>query len=71
MMNKTYQLETVTCPSCIAKIEGMLKRTQGIQEAEVMFNSSRVKVAFDESVVDGETIKGNIAKLGFKVLSEK
>lgn len=71
MINKTYQLETVTCPSCIAKIEGMLKRTQGIEEAEVMFNSSRVKVSFDESVVAGETIKSNIAKLGFKVLSEK
>lgn len=71
MINKTYQLETVTCPSCVAKIEGMLRRTAGIKEAEVMFNSSRVKVAFDESVVDGETIKGNIAKLGFQVLSEK
>ena len=26
MTTKTYQLETVSCPSCVAKIEGMLKQ---------------------------------------------
>lgn len=71
MTNKTYQLETVTCPSCVAKIEGMLKKTAGISESEVLFNSSRVKVSFDESVVTSEEIKTKIDKLGFKVLSEK
>jgi copper chaperone CopZ len=44
MTTKTYQLETVTCPSCIAKIEGMLKKTQGIHESEVLFNTSRVNL---------------------------
>lgn len=71
MTNKTYQLETVSCPSCIAKIQGMLKRTKGVHEAEVLFSSSRVKVAFDETVIDSETIKGSINKLGYKVLGEK
>ncbi len=71
MINKTFQLETVSCPSCIAKIEGMLKRTPGIQEAEVAFNTSRVKVSFDEDVIGGEAIKNSIAKLGYRVLGEK
>ncbi len=26
MMTKTYKLETLTCPSCMAKIEGALKK---------------------------------------------
>lgn len=71
MATKTYQLETVSCPSCIAKIEGMLKKTDGIAQSEVLFNSSRVKVAFDEAKVSSDQIKGNIAKLGYRVLSEK
>lgn len=71
MTTKTYQLETVTCPSCIAKIEGMLKKTAGVSEAEVMFNTSRVKVNFDENVISGEEIKNKINGLGYKVLSEK
>ena len=50
MTNKTYQLEAVSCPSCILKIEGMLKKTKGVKEYDVLFNSSRVKVTFDEEM---------------------
>ena len=71
MTNKTYQLETLTCPSCTAKIEGMLKKTEGVEKYDVLFNSSRVKVTFDESKMDSETIKGKISKLGFDVIGEK
>ncbi|MDD4700082.1 MAG: cation transporter [Oscillospiraceae bacterium] len=71
MTNRTYQLETVSCPSCIAKIEGMLKKTNGIKESEVLFNTSRVKVSFDEAAITSEDIKNKINKLGYNVLSEK
>jgi copper chaperone len=71
MSTKMFQLETVSCPSCIAKIEGMLKKTQGIVESEVLFNSSRVKVNFDEKVIASEDIRNKIDGLGYKVLGEK
>ncbi len=71
MTTKTFQLETLTCPSCVAKIEGMLKRTKGVTESEVLFNASRIKVSFDDAVVDSETIKNSIEKLGYEVLGVK
>ncbi|MOA26577.1 Copper-exporting P-type ATPase A [compost metagenome] len=71
MTNITYQLETVSCPSCIVKIEGALKKTAGVTQSEVLFNSSRVKVVYDEGLVSSDQIKGKIGKLGYKVLSEK
>lgn len=71
MIKKTYQLETVSCPSCIAKIEGMLKKTAGIETSEVLFNTSRVKVSFDENIITSEDIKNKINNLGYKVLEEK
>ena len=71
MTNKTYQLETLTCPSCVAKIDGAMKSTKGIGKAEVLFNSSKVKVEFDESVITPLEIKTKIQKLGYQVLSEK
>lgn len=71
MTNKIYQLNTISCPSCSLKIEKMLKKTAGIIESEVLFNSSRVKVSFDENIVSSEDIKNNIHKLEYKVLSEK
>lgn len=71
MTLKTYQLETLSCPGCSANIEGMLKRVRGVREYEVLFNSSRVKVSFDEGEVSSDEIKEKITKLGFKVLGEK
>ena len=71
MTNRTFQLETVSCPSCIAKIEGLLKKTGGISSSEVLFNSSRVKVNFDDSAVTAEEIRAKIESLGYRVLSEK
>ncbi len=71
MAKRTYQLETIACPSCAAKIENVLTKTNGVQEVEVLFNSSRVKAEFDESVVTSEELKGKIEGLGYKVLSEK
>lgn len=71
MITKTYKLETLTCPSCMAKIEGALKNTEGVVESEVLFNSSKAKVTFDESVVDSNKIKSVIENLGFEVLGEK
>lgn len=71
MTTKTYQMETVSCPSCIKKIDTMLKATAGVSESEVLFNSSRVRVAFDEAVLSSDTIKGKLDTLGYKVLSEK
>lgn len=70
-MKKTYKLETLTCPSCMAKIEGMLKKTKGISKSEVLFMSSKVKVEFDENAIASEDIKSKISQLGYKVLSEK
>lgn len=71
MATKTYQLETLTCPSCMAKIQNALGRTAGVKEAEVLFNSSKARVSFDEEVVASEGIKKVIETLGYKVLGEK
>lgn len=71
MTLKTYQLETLTCPGCTKKIEGAVKSINGVDKVEVLFNTSRVKVNFDESKTDADTIKNTIEKVGFKVLSMK
>lgn len=71
MTKKTYQLETLACPTCVTKIETVLKKTAGIDQSEVLFNSSRVKVNFDETAIDSDAIKNKIEGLGYKVLSVK
>jgi copper chaperone CopZ len=71
MTTKTYQLETVSCPSCIAKIEGMLRKTEGVAESQVSFATSKVKVNFDEAKIGSDQIRERIVRLGYVVLGEK
>lgn len=73
-MNKaTIQLETLTCPSCLQKIEGALKGLDGVDKdsVKVMFNASRVKVDFNDSEVKIEDIENSIQKLGYDVIRSR
>ena len=71
MRKAEFQLEALTCPSCIKKIEGALAKTKGIKDSRVLFNSSKVKLSFDETEVKAEEIQQRIEKLGFEVVSNK
>lgn len=73
-MNKaTLKLETLTCPSCLQKIESSLKQTPGIdkESIKVLFNASEVKVDFDEDQVTIDQIEEAIEDLGYPVISSK
>jgi len=65
------RLEPLSCPSCIKRIEGKLNKTKGVQDARVLFNSSKVKATFDGDMQTAESITEIIEKLGYPVLSKK
>lgn len=73
MKSATIQLETLTCPSCLQKIEGALKGLDGVDQdtAKISFNSSKVKLDFDEEKVSIKDIENSINKLGYDVLKSK
>lgn len=71
MTSKTFQLQTLTCPSCINKITTGVKSLPGVEQVEVLFNSSRVKVDCAEDACSSEDIHNAIQQLGYVVLDEK
>mgnify|MGYP001302549869 CR=1 len=71
MKKADFQLETLTCPSCVRKIESSLGKTKGISSVRVLFNSGKVKVDFDETQISADKIEGILMSLGFTVLSSK
>ncbi len=73
MKSATIQLETLTCPSCSQKIEGALKGLEGVdqQSAKISFNSSKVKLDFDDAQVSISDIEHVISKLGYEVKQSK
>ena len=53
MQKATIQLETLTCPSCMQKIENGVKSLDGVDKKsiKVLFNSSKVRVEYDDEKV--------------------
>lgn len=66
-----FETEPFTCPSCVNKIESVVNKQPGVESAQVMFNSNKVKVSFDESKVSADQIAEAITKLGYPVLGQK
>ena len=73
MKSAIIQLETLVCPSCTQKIEGALKGLGGIEQdtMKISFNSSKVKLNFEEDVVSIEEIEKAITKVGYEVIKSK
>ena len=73
MEKAILQLETLSCPSYMQKIEGALKSVNGIDKdsIKVLFNSSKVKINFDSAVTSIEEIQKAIENVGYPVLKAK
>ncbi|NLJ50872.1 MAG: heavy-metal-associated domain-containing protein [Alcaligenaceae bacterium] len=71
MKTITLQLETLSCPSCIRKIESALSSLNGVKEVRVLFNASKVKAQIDSAQSSAELLVETVENLGFKVLSHK
>lgn len=73
MEKATINLETLSCPSCLQKIESAVKRLDGVEKetVKVMFNSSKVKTEFDKTRITIEEIEKAIEDLGYPVIKSK
>jgi copper chaperone CopZ len=69
MQSAEFQLEPLSCPSCIIKIERTLEKKEGVEEARVLFNSSKVKVEYNEVQASEEVLQETIEMLGFPVIA--
>lgn len=73
MKKATIQLETLTCPSCIQKIEGAVKKIEGVdpETLKISFSSSKVKFDFKEEQVSLKDVEKAIVRLGYDVLKSQ
>jgi copper chaperone len=70
MKNAAIQLETLTCPSCVQKVENAVKSLDGVnkESVRVLFNASKVKFSYDENKVSVREVENAITALGFDVI---
>lgn len=70
MSQGIIKLETLSCPSCLQKIEAAVKALNGVDKdnLKILFNSSKVKVKFDDQVIQITDIEKAIEDLGYQVV---
>lgn len=70
MTKVILQLDTLTCPSCMTKIQGALTKLAGVQNVKVLFNASKVKALVDDRL-DSADLKRTVEELGYQVKNVK
>ena len=60
-----YQIDKMTCGSCIGNIESALLDLDGVSSVEVNLTSSRGRVTYDPQRVDSEQIAETISAAGY------
>ena len=73
MKSAIIQLESLACPSCMQKIEKAVKSLVGVdkESVKVLFNSSKVKLDFDDERLTIAGIENAIAVLGYEVVKSR
>ncbi|CDQ40010.1 MULTISPECIES: copper chaperone CopZ [Virgibacillus] len=66
-MEKTLNVQGMTCGNCKMSVEGALKKLDGVSAAEVNLDTGNVEVAFDESKVHVDAMKEAIEEQGYHV----
>ncbi|MBY8575419.1 heavy-metal-associated domain-containing protein [Lactiplantibacillus plantarum] len=71
MMKIIMQLGTLTCPSCMTKIEKAVVNHDGVENVKVLFNASKVKANFDPEVTNADDLAQVVTGLGYEVENVK
>ncbi|MDP2887023.1 MAG: heavy metal translocating P-type ATPase [Ignavibacteria bacterium] len=64
----TLPVEGMTCASCVARVEKVLEKVDGVESAAVNLASERVTIAFDPTKADLAQLATAIDKAGYKLL---
>lgn len=61
----TLRAKDLSCPSCVSKIERALKAVDGVESAEVKFNTGRILVEHDPAKVRTSALIDAVASAGY------
>jgi copper chaperone CopZ len=65
-MKTILRSQELSCPSCVAKIEKALKAVNGVQEAQVHFNTGRIEVEYDPQAASQEELVKAVRSAGYE-----
>lgn len=67
MSDVKLYLEDLSCPDCAKKIEKVLNKTVGVNNAEVHYTTGKANVEFNDKKISIEGLKKAVAKTGYQI----
>ena len=67
MAKLVMQLDELSCPSCMQKIQAGVSQQDGVESVKVLFNASKVKAEYDEAVTNPDELTQAVTDLGYSV----
>ncbi|QTN01361.1 copper chaperone CopZ [Sediminibacillus dalangtanensis] len=67
MMEKTLNVQGMSCGHCKMAVEGALKNLDGVSAAEVDLEAGKVDVTYDDAKVSFEAMKEAVEEQGYDV----
>lgn len=71
MTNLIFIIEGMSCKSCKHTIQKHLKNLKGVKKLRIDYETKRLNIIFDESVVSIEDLKSEVEILGYQLKTEK
>lgn len=67
MEQNTFKIDGMTCSACANRVERVVKKMDGVEEASVNFATETLSVKFDDAKIDAPKIEEAIVKAGYSV----
>ncbi len=67
MKKETYQVEGMTCASCVAAVEKATKKLDGVKEVSVNLTTEKLNITFDEKKLDETRLFEAVDDVGYKL----
>ena len=67
MNKKALKIEGMTCSACANRVERVIRKLDGVDNANVNFATETLSVEFDETKLSNENIEAAVVKAGYSV----
>ncbi|MBG9989390.1 heavy-metal-associated domain-containing protein [Aerococcaceae bacterium DSM 111176] len=67
-MEKTYNVEGLSCAGCARTVENTLKDIEGVNNASVNLAEKTATVSYEDTNISFETLSDAVAESGYKLV---
>ena len=70
MVTKSFNIEGMSCASCVQTVEKATKKLPGVKESNVNMATEKLNISFEENALSVQEIQDAVRKAGYKALTD-